>query len=181
MHRPGRLEFKRKSCAILAHFIFSEALKTNTKSDEKCFFKQKNELFFSTEVYMKEKFEMIKTYIYDMGMIIISEDEAEQMVVVDDEENGIKNLVIDCEEPILVLEQVIMSIPGDSGDLFRRLLQMNRELVHGAFVLDEDCKYVLFRDTLQLENLDRNELEGSIHALSLALSEYGGELLKLHE
>ena len=129
---------------------------------------------------MKEKFEMIKSYIYDMDMIITSEDEGEQMVVVDDEENGIKNLVIDCEEPILVLEQVIMSVPGDSGDLFKKLLQMNRNLVHGAFVLDEDCKYILFRDTLQLKNLDRNELEGSIHALSLALSEYGNELLSYH-
>jgi hypothetical protein len=137
-------------------------------------------LTFSMEVYMKEKFEMIKSYIYDMGMIITSEDEAEQMIVVDDEENGIKNLVIDCEEPILVFEQIIMSVPAEPGELFKKLLQMNRDLVHGAFVVDEDCKYVIFRDTLQLENLDRNELEGSIQALSLALSEYGGELLKYH-
>jgi hypothetical protein len=55
---------------------------------------------------------------------------------------------------------------------------MNRNLVHGAFVLDENAEVILFRDTLQLENLDRNELEGSIHALSLALSEYGAELLE---
>ena len=98
-------------------------------------------------------------------------------MVVEDEENGIKNLIIDCEAPIIVLEQVIMNAPADAGDLFKRLLQMNRNLVHGAFVLDEDGDVVLFRDTLQLENLDRNELEGSIHALSLALSEYGQELL----
>ena len=54
---------------------------------------------------------------------------------------------------------------------------MNRSLVHGAFVLDERAEFVIFRDTLQLENLDRNELEASIHALSLGLSEYGAELL----
>jgi len=36
---------------------------------------------------------------------------------------------------------------------------------------------VLFRDTLQLENLDKNELEGSIRALGLALAEYSAELL----
>ncbi len=47
----------------------------------------------------------------------------------------------------------------------------------GAFVLNEDAKLILFRDTLQLENLDRNELEASIHALSLALAEYSLELL----
>ena len=126
---------------------------------------------------MKEKFEMVKAYLHDMEMAITSEDAEEELVIVDDEENGIKNLVIDCEEPILVLEQVILAVPDVPDDLFKRLLQMNRDLVHGAFVLDEDAKVVLFRDTLQLENLDRNELEASIHALGLALSEYGAELL----
>ncbi len=56
---------------------------------------------------------------------------------------------------------------------------MNRTMVHGAFVLDdEEGNRVLFRDTLQLENLDRNELEGSIQALGLALAENGAELLE---
>jgi hypothetical protein len=68
-----------------------------------------------------------------------------------------------------------MLVPSEPKDLFKRLLQINRELVHGAFVMDIDGEYILFRDTLQLENLDRNELEASIHALSLALAEYGEE------
>lgn len=126
---------------------------------------------------MKEKFELVKQYLHDMEISIISEDEEEELVIVEDEENGIKNLVIDCEEPILVLEQVIMRVVQGGEDLFRRLLQMNRDIVHGAFVLDEKAERIIFRDTLQLENLDRNELEGSIKALSLALSEYGAELL----
>ena len=126
---------------------------------------------------MQDKFELVKSFLQEMDEVIVSEDAEEELVVVEDEENGIKNLVIDCEAPILVLEQVIMKVPENPGDLFKRLLQMNRELVHGAFVLDEEAKRILFRDTLQLENLDRNELESSINALSLALSEYGSELL----
>ena len=127
---------------------------------------------------MSEKFDLVKQYLYDMEIPIISEDPAEELVIVEDEENGIKNLVIDCEAPILILEQVIMAVPAEPGDFFKRLLQMNRNLVHGAFVLDEEAGRVLFRDTLQLENLDRNELEASIHALSLALAEYSSELLE---
>jgi len=127
---------------------------------------------------MQEKFNQVKEYLRDMEIDIVSEDLKEELVVVENEENGIKNLVIDCEEPILVLEQVIMKVPSEPGSLFQRLLQMNRCLVHGAFVLDDESEVILFRDTLQLENLDRNELEGSIHALSLALSEYGPELLE---
>jgi len=127
---------------------------------------------------MEKAFETVKQYLQDIDVVIISENEEEELVVVEDEENGIKNLVIDCEAPILVLEQVIMNVPEKSDKLYRRLLQMNRYLIHGAFVLDDNSEVILFRDTLQLENLDCNELEGSIRALSLALSEYGAELLE---
>jgi hypothetical protein len=126
---------------------------------------------------MAVKFDLVKHYLSEMEISVISEDVAEELVVVEDEENGIKNLIIDCEDPILVIEQLIMEVPGEPKDLFKRLLQMNRSLVHGAFVLDEEAEKIIFRDTLQLENLDRNELEGSIHALSLALAEYSRELL----
>ena len=126
---------------------------------------------------MSEKFELVKSYLLDLDLNIVRENEAEELVVVDDEDNGISNLVIDGEEPIVILEQLIMDTPAEPRDLFRRLLQMNRTLVHGAFVLDEDGKRVIFRDTLQLENLDPNELEASIEALSLALAEHGEELL----
>lgn len=126
---------------------------------------------------MSSKFALVKEFLQDMELLITHENEAEELVVVEDGDSGIANLVIDCEDPILLLEQVIIPVPDDRADLYRRLLQMNRELVHGAFALDSDEKYVLFRDTLQLENLDRNELEGSIRALALAIAEYGNELL----
>ena len=122
-------------------------------------------------------FEKVKDFLLDMGFVMSQENPQEELIVIDDEERGIKNLVIDCESPILILEQVIMPMPKDSSDFCKRLLQINRTLVHGAFVLDEEGTTLLFRDTLQLENLDRNELEGSIDALSLALAEYSGELV----
>jgi len=122
-------------------------------------------------------FEKVKDFILDMGFAISHEEPQEELVVIDDDERGIKNLVIDCESPILILEQVIIPMPQDSSDFCKRILQINRTLVHGAFVLDEEGTTLLFRDTLQLENLDRNELEGSIDALSLALAEYASELV----
>ena len=122
-------------------------------------------------------FEKVKDFILDMGFVLSHEDSQEELIVIDDEERAIKNLVIDCESPILILEQVIMPMPQDSSDFCKRLLQINRTLVHGAFVLNEEGTTLLFRDTLQLETLDRNELEGSIDALSLALAEYGSELV----
>jgi hypothetical protein len=43
--------------------------------------------------------------------------------------------------------------------------------------MDEEARFILFRDTLQLENLDRNELESSIQALGMALAEFSSELI----
>lgn len=126
---------------------------------------------------MSDKFELVKNYLMDMELPVVSESPDEELVVVEDEDRGIKNLVIDCEDSILILEQVIMEVPANAAGLYEDLLKWNRDLVHGAFALDEEAKLIIFRDTLQLANLDRNELEGSIQALELALAEYSGQLL----
>ncbi|MGR3220176.1 MAG: YbjN domain-containing protein [Candidatus Anammoxibacter sp.] len=126
---------------------------------------------------MSDNFDKVKDYLMQLGYSITGEDKSEELVIIDDEDSGIKNLIIDCEEPILILEQIIMPVPSKTDVVFKRLLQMNRTLVHGAFVLDEDCKMILFRDTLQIANLDLNEIEGSIRALGLALAENADELL----
>ncbi len=126
---------------------------------------------------MSEDFQKVKDYIIQLGYSIVDEDQAEEIIIIDDEENGIKNLIIDCENPILILEQLIMETPLNTDMFFKRLLQINRTLVHGAFALDEKGQNILFRDTLQLANLDLNEIEGSISALSLALAENIEELL----
>ena len=122
-------------------------------------------------------FEDVRTFVQELQLSIVGEDPPEGILVVEDEDRGIKNLVIDCEDPILIFEQLIMEVPGRPGDMFKRLLQMNRTVVHGAFVLDEDGAKVLFRDTLQLANLDLNEVEGTVEALSLALAENAAELI----
>jgi Tir chaperone family protein CesT len=122
-------------------------------------------------------FQTVKLYVQDLDLAIVSEDPAQDILVVEDNERGINNLVIDCEDPLLIFEQMILDVPAHPGDMFRRLLQMNRTLVHGAFALTEDGKRVLFRDTLRLEHLDLNEVQGTIEALSLAMAEHAAELI----
>jgi hypothetical protein len=122
-------------------------------------------------------FDTVKQYLLDLNLSIVDEDPGEGLVVVEDEERGLKNLVVDCEDPILIFEQMIMPVPPNPGDMYQRLLKMNRNVVHGAFALDEDGQMVLYRDTLQLANLDVNEVQGTIEALSLALAEFGDELI----
>lgn len=127
-----------------------------------------------------DKFIQIKDILLEMDLKIVKEDESNELVIVENEEEGIKNLIIDCESPLLILEQLVMHLPHDKDTrhaLYKRLLQMNQTLVHGAFAIDDDEKNLFFRDTLQLENLDANELQASINALSFAMAEHSAELL----
>ena len=127
---------------------------------------------------MSEAFTLVKDYVLQFGFAIEREIPEEEIVIINDEERGISRLVIDCEDTVLVLEQLIVGLPVEApAALYRRLLQMNRELVFGAFVLNEEANALLYRNTLALDNLDLNELESTINALSLGLAENGDELL----
>ena len=127
---------------------------------------------------MSEYFNKVKEYLLDLEYRIVSEDTNEELVVVEKEEDGISNVIIDCEDSILIIEGLLFEMNKGSEEIFVSLLKKNREVVHGAFVLDESGKKVIYRDTLQLENLDQNELEASLNSLKLLLSEYSEELIE---
>jgi hypothetical protein len=123
-------------------------------------------------------FQKVKFYLQELGYDITTEDQADEVFVINAPEDGIQNLVIDCEPPILIIEQFLFVLNKHNEDIFKQLLQKNREIVHGAFALDDSGTKVVFRDTLQLENLDLNELEGSLNSLKLLVAEYSATLLE---
>jgi hypothetical protein len=126
---------------------------------------------------MSTYFQKVKDFVTELEYEIVSEDTAEELIVVDKEEDGIKNLIIDCEDDILIIESFLFEVNTPSKDMLEWLLKTNREIIFGAFVLDSSGKKVIFRDTLALENLDINELEGSLNSLQLLLAEHMNELL----
>ena len=123
-------------------------------------------------------FNKVKGYLLELDFQISFEKESESLLIVEKESDGIKNLVIGCAEPLLILEQYILDLPEPTLDIYRSLLQKNRDIIHGAFVLDETGQKVIFRDTLQLETLDLCELEACFNSLALLLSEYSEQLIK---
>jgi len=127
---------------------------------------------------MKNNFEIIRNYVTELNYTITHENSDEGIIMIQKESEGIKNLIIGVADPILIMEQYIFKINNPSEPIFKQLLQKNRDIVHGAFVLDESGEKVIFRDTLQLSNLDLNELEGSINSLSLLLSEYSENIIQ---
>jgi hypothetical protein len=127
---------------------------------------------------MQEKFDTIKNYLIELNYNITHEDSKEGVLIIQNEDEGINNLILGIADPILIIEQYIFKITKPDENIFQQLLKKNRDIVHGAFVLDETGEKVIFRDTLQIENIDLNELEGSINSLSLLLSEFSENIIQ---
>ncbi len=117
-------------------------------------------------------------YLLDLGFTIVNQDIDTEVYIVEKLDDGINNLFIGVADPILILEQYLFTMENDSPEVFKNLLMKNRDIIHGAFVLDDEGNKVIFRDTLQVENLDLNELEGTLNSLSLLLNEYSEELIR---
>lgn len=127
---------------------------------------------------MAENFQKVRDYILDLGYDISHSNEEDNVLVVNDPSSGLNNLVIGVADPLVIFEQFIFECKTENALIFKSLLQKNRDIIHGAFVLDEEGDKVIFRDTLQVENLDMNEIEATINSLSLLLSEYSDELIR---
>lgn len=127
---------------------------------------------------MMNYFDKVKDYLLELNYEITYEDATEGILRITNEEKGLFEMILDCEGEILVMEQHIFNIEdANDAHVYKRLLQINRNFIHGAFVLTEEGGKILFRDTLQLSNLDLNELEASLNSLALALIENTDELL----
>lgn len=127
---------------------------------------------------MEDYFIKVKEYLLEFEFEITLEDTDEGIIIVQNESDGIKNLVIGIAPPILIIEQYMFKLKHPTLEVCMNLLQKNRDIVHGAFVLDEEGDKVIYRDTLQIETLDAPELEASLNSLSLLLSEYSEEIIK---
>ena len=127
---------------------------------------------------MNDEMTKVQNYLNELNVVVSKVDTDETLFVVDDKEKGFSNLFIDVENPLVVVQQVLgkMKDVESSKDL-KKLMEANSTLVHGAFCLSDDV--VMFRDTLDVQNLDRNELESTLNALSLAMVEHSKTLLEV--
>ncbi len=123
-------------------------------------------------------YKTVKSYIETMDYTIVDENEKEGVLVIENLMDGVRNLIVGVVSPILILEQYLFTLKEDNQETFKALLIKNRDIIHGAFSLTEDGKKVIFRYTLQLNNLDFNEFEAALNSLSLLMSEYYEQLIK---
>ncbi|SFQ45346.1 Putative sensory transduction regulator [Flavobacterium akiainvivens] len=126
---------------------------------------------------MKDYYGVVKNYLNALELDIKYENSREGIFIVSNEQEGVFNLIICVAYPIVIFEQFLFEIKAESPAVYKALLQKNRDIIHGAFVLDATGRKVIFRDSLQLENLDQNEFGATLNSLSLLLSEYSEQII----
>lgn len=71
--------------------------------------------------------------------------------------------ILDVEETIVCIAAEICDIPlevSTQAKLFKYLLDLNNEAIHGKFAINNGKIY--FKENLEVENLDANELEAAL-------------------
>lgn len=96
------------------------------------------------------------------------------MLLVRTEHGAGAPIVVHHSDPVLLIRMKVMDLPGDaegSGALYEALLRLNAtDVVHGAYGIEES--ELILSDTLQLANLDYEELQASLESVQLAASSH---------
>lgn len=88
-----------------------------------------------------------------------------------DDPNG--DIVVKLENDLVFFRSKVLdlAVVKRPEELFRRLLELNAsDMFHGAYGLSDGA--VVLTSALHLENLDYNELQGTLDDFSLALSNH---------
>jgi hypothetical protein len=131
---------------------------------------------------MSEKnriFNKVKYWLLDYEFTISFQDENQKVLIIEKESNGIKNMILIVSDTILIMEQFLFEIKNPTQEIYKILLQKNRDIVHGAFVLDHSGKKVIFRDTLPVDNMAQNEVMASIDSLGILVGEFNSEMIQM--
>ena len=87
-------------------------------------------------------------------------------------------VVVHFSDPVLLVRLKVMDLPNgesDLAELYRALLELNAtDIVHGAYGI-EDGELIL-TDTLELQNLDFEELQASVESLQFAAASHLGRI-----
>lgn len=121
--------------------------------------------------------ETIEDFALRLNCEILYKNEQSGILKIDNQADGIHNLILGFAPPILIMEQYLFTFREGNTEMFKKLLQKNRDTIHGAFVISEEGNRVLFRYTMQLQNLDFNEFESALNSLGLLVSEFSQQII----
>jgi len=96
--------------------------------------------------------------------------------VIRDRDEGLENVLVIAEDPIVVIRAKVMDIPAArKQELFEELLRLNAtDLLHGGYAIQD--KSIILLDTLVGATMDYEEFQSSLDAIGMALSQHYGRL-----
>ncbi len=112
----------------------------------------------------------IESYLINLGLTY--EEIGENTWILNDPENGLEQVAVAVNEPLVVVRVKVMGVPEHKREeFFLKLLQINgSDLIHGAYAVVEND--VILIDTLNYETMDLEDFQATIDAISLALTEH---------
>ena len=115
---------------------------------------------------------------YLLSLSLTYEDVGDQTWVINDDEKGLKNVLVILADPVVIIRVKVMGIPGKEREqFFEQLLRLNQsDMIHGAYALEGDD--VVLLNTLVGETLDIEELQATLDAIGLALAQHYQMLAK---
>jgi hypothetical protein len=115
---------------------------------------------------------------YLLSLSLTYEDVGDQTWVINDDEKGLKNVLVILADPVVIIRVKVMAIPGKEREqFFEQLLRLNQsDMIHGAYALEGDD--VVLLNTLVGETLDIEELQATLDAIGLALAQHYQMLAK---
>jgi hypothetical protein len=125
---------------------------------------------------MPTSIEDVETYL--MRLNLPYEQLAPGVWMINDQNDHIENIVVTFSPPITIFRIKLMRVPKEHREeLFHELLALNAtDLVAGAYGVEGDD--IVISDTLQSENLDYNEFQASVEALTMAVINHYPKLKK---
>lgn len=114
--------------------------------------------------------EKIEGYLIDLKLSY--EELGANAWLIDDAEKGLNQIVVILEEPLVIVRCKVMDLPASGREAFyEELLRLNaQDLLHGAYAIEG--KDIILVDTLEVDNLDREEIEATLDAMGLALTQH---------
>jgi hypothetical protein len=116
---------------------------------------------------LKDKLE---SYFIDLN---VQYDQKEgNLWVISDDERSLRNVLVTIDDPVVTITVNVMEVPGNNKEqFFEKLLTLNAtDMIHGAYAV-EGSNVVLI-DTLEGETMDLEELQASLDAIGLALTQH---------
>lgn len=109
---------------------------------------------------------------YMLGLGLEFESVGDNLWLVHDENDNLDNVLVSLIDPIVLFQVRVAQLPGgDETALYRKLLELNAsDMIHGAYGIEGNS--IIMIDTLQAENLDLNEFQSSLEAMSMSLIQH---------